>query len=61
MLNVLDTLNPIKTLKRGYSITKKDNKIVKLKELKKDDIITTDLDKGSVLSKVMEVNYGKEE
>ena len=60
-LDKLETLNPIKTLKRGYSITKKDNKIVKLKELKKDDIITTDLDKGSVLSKVMEVNYGKEE
>ena len=36
----LDTLSPLKTLYRGYSITEKDNKIVKSKEdLKQGDLI----------------------
>lgn len=61
ILDKLETLNPIKTLKRGYSITKKENKIINIKSLKKEDIITTELDQGSIISKVMEVNYGKEE
>ena len=29
MISKLDTLSPLKTLKRGYSIVEKDNKIVK--------------------------------
>ena len=37
-MSKLDTLSPLKTLTRGYSLTEKDNKIVKsAKELKKDD------------------------
>ena len=36
----LDTLSPLKTLYRGYSITEKDNKIIKSKEeLKQGDLI----------------------
>ena len=59
-LDKLETLNPIKTLKRGYSITKKDDKLIDIKKIKKDDIITTDLETGSIISKVTEVTYGKE-
>ena len=37
----LDALSPLKTLGRGFSITKIDNKIVRTaKELKKGDIIS---------------------
>ena len=37
-MSKLDTLSPLKTLTRGYSLTEKDNKIVKsAKELEKDD------------------------
>ena len=61
LLDKLETLNPIKTLKRGYSITKKEGKIVDIKKLKKEDVIETSLTGGVITSKVMEVNYGKEE
>ncbi len=38
IVSKLDTLSPLKTLTRGYSLTEKDNKIVKsAKELEKDD------------------------
>ena len=38
LVSKLDTLSPLKTLTRGYSLTEKDNKIVRsAKELKKDD------------------------
>ena len=38
LVSKLDTLSPLKTLTRGYSLTEKDNKIVKsAKELEKDD------------------------
>lgn len=57
-LDKMEALNPIKTLKRGYSITKIDNKVVGLKDLKKDMIITTEFDEGKVTSKIMEVENG---
>ena len=60
LLDKLETLNPIKTLKRGYSITKKDGKIININKLKKDDVIETSVNDGIVTSKVMEVSYGKE-
>lgn len=38
LVSKLDTLSPLKTLTRGYSLTEKDSKIVKsAKELEKDD------------------------
>ena len=59
LIDKMEALNPIKTLKRGYSITKKDNKVITIKDIKKDMIITTELEGGEIISKVTEVNYGK--
>lgn len=50
----LDTLSPLKTLMRGYSITEKEGKIVKsIKELKKDDNIDIRLTDGKIQAKVL--------
>lgn len=61
-LNKLETLNPINTIKRGYSITKLNEKVVTdINTLKKDDIITTEIKSGVIKSKVInvEVENGK--
>ncbi len=58
LIDKMEALNPIKTLKRGYSITKVDNKVVDFKQLKKDMIITTEFSEGEIISKVMEVKNG---
>ena len=56
ILNKLDALNPINTIKRGYSITKiKDKVITSIKNVSENDIITTDLVDGIITSKVMSV------
>lgn len=56
ILNKLDALNPINTIKRGYSITKsKDKVITSIKNISENDIITTDLVDGIIRSKVMSV------
>ncbi len=50
----LDTLSPLKTLMRGYSIAEKEGKIVKsIEELKKDDNIDKRLTDGKVQAKVL--------
>ena len=60
LLGKLDVLNPMNTLKRGYSITKKDGKIVSsVKSIKKDDIIGIDLKDGNIKTQVLEVVNGK--
>ncbi len=59
ILNKLETLNPILTIKRGYTITKLNDKVIEsTKNIKKDDIIETTLSSGKIISKVMEVNNG---
>ena len=55
LLSKIETLNPINTIKRGYSITRLDNKIVDIKKIKKDDLIKTELQTGFITSKVVEV------
>lgn len=60
LIGKLDVLNPLNTLKRGYSITKKDDKIVSsVKGIKKNDTIDIDLKDGSVKTQVLEVTNGK--
>lgn len=56
MINKLEVLNPMNTLKRGYSITKKDDKIITdVASINKGDIIDIKLNNGTIVSKVMEV------
>ena len=48
------------TLKRGYSIVKKDNKVISdIKKVKQDDVINIDIKNGIISAKVIEVNDGK--
>jgi exodeoxyribonuclease VII large subunit len=56
ILNKLDALNPINTIKRGYSVTKsKDRVITSINNINNDDIITTDLVDGVITSKVINI------
>lgn len=60
IINKLDVLNPMNTLKRGYAIVKKDNKVLSdITKIKKDDIINIDVKSGSINAKVVEVTNGK--
>ena len=48
-LNKLEILNPLLTIKRGYSITKIDNKVVSsVKKIKKDDNLVIELSDGKI-------------
>mgnify|MGYP004575419199 CR=1 FL=1 len=50
----LDTLSPLKTLLRGYSIVEKDDKIIKsVKELKTNDNIIIKLNDGKKSAKII--------
>lgn len=54
ILSKLETLSPLLTIKRGYSIAKKDGKVVtSCNDLKKDDKITIELKDGTVNSLVL--------
>ena len=56
LLDKMEVLNPIRTLKRGYTITKINNKPIKnLKEIKKDSLIETEFDTGKVTSRVIDI------
>lgn len=56
VLTKLEALNPISTIKRGYSITKKEGKVItELKNVKKEDVIKTEVQDGYITSKVLEV------
>lgn len=59
ILNKLEVLNPLLTIKRGYTITKINNKTIKtIKDVQKQDIIETILSDGKIISKIetMEAN-----
>ncbi len=58
IVNKLEVLNPMNTLKRGYAIIKKDEKVISDKQnIEKDDIINITLRDGSVNAQVLEVNH----
>ena len=52
----LEVLNPMNTLKRGYSVTKKDNKVISsIKDIKVNDEIRVDIKDGYLISNIKEV------
>ena len=54
LLSKLETLSPLLTLKRGYTITKKDNKVIKSKkQVKKGDHLTIDFEDGNINTEVL--------
>lgn len=61
LLGKIEVLNPITTIKRGYSITKSGNKIINsLNNVKTNDKITITVSDGDILAKVEEcVKNGK--
>lgn len=61
LINKLEVLNPMNTLKRGYAIVKKDDKVVSdIKKISQDDVINIEVKDGIINTKVIEVKYGKE-
>ena len=49
----LETLSPLLTIKRGYSITRCNNKVIKsVNDVKKDDLLEIELSDGSIKTKV---------
>lgn len=54
LINKLETLNPLSTIKRGYSITRKNNKVISsIKDVKKDDLLNIELTDGMIETKVI--------
>lgn len=54
--NVLKILDPVNVLKRGYTITSLNGKILKkCEQIKKEDVLDTKFSDGSVRSKVFDV------
>ena len=54
LISKLDTLSPLKTLTRGYSITQKDGKTIKsVKELKTNDELDIRFTDGKIKTKVL--------
>ena len=61
LISKLDTLSPLKTLTRGYSIVQKNGKTIKsFKELKTNDMLGIRFTDGEIKTKVLwGENYGK--
>lgn len=54
LVSKLESLSPLNTIKRGYSITKKDNKVIKsVKDIKKDDLLSIEVSDGTINTKVI--------
>ena len=54
IISKLETLSPLKTLKRGYTITKKDDKVItSIKNIKKGDNINIEFNDGNIAAKVV--------
>ena len=60
IINKLEVLNPMNTLKRGYSIVKKDDKVISdINDILVDDMINVNIKNGVINAKVIEVCNGK--
>ena len=56
LIEKLEVLNPLNTLKRGYSITKINDKVVTdIKTVKKDDLLNIGIKNGEINARVIEV------
>jgi exodeoxyribonuclease VII large subunit len=54
IIGKLEVLNPLLTIKRGYSVVRKDNKVISsIKDLKKKDNLELELKDGKINVKVM--------
>ena len=54
VLSKLEALSPLKTLQRGYSIVKKDDKVISsIKDTKKNDLLELNLKDGNIDVKVI--------
>ena len=51
----LEVLNPLNTLKRGYTIVKRDNQVIDIINLKNNDVIDIVFDRGIVTSKIIDI------
>ena len=59
LIEKLEILNPLNALKRGYAVTKKDDKCISsIKDVKINDNINIMIKDGNINVKVMEVNNG---
>ena len=55
----LEVLNPLNTLKRGYSITKSNNKVIKdIKDVKVNDNIEIEIKNGNIKANITEIMEG---
>lgn len=53
LVSKLETLSPLLTIKRGYSITRCNNKVIKsVNDVKKDDLLEIELSDGNIKTKV---------
>ena len=56
LIEKLEVLNPLNTLKRGYTIVRSNNKVISnIKELKKNDELEVEFKDGKVITKVVEI------
>lgn len=54
IIEKLELISPLNVLKRGYNLTYKDDKIVKYKNIKKDDMLSIRFTDGKVIAKVVD-------
>lgn len=56
IINKIEVLNPLNTLKRGYAITRVNNKVVSdIRDIKVADVLEIELKNGKVMTEVMKV------
>jgi len=56
VLNKLEVLNPLNTIKRGYSITKINDKVItSVRKINKDDNLVVELTDGCISTKVLDI------